>query len=219
MKAKKMVTPKVVAANKKNAQRSTGPKTAPGKRSAAANRRSHGLLAMTIVFGSDEEKAQYEELLELWTRDSDPNDMVEAALIKHVVDALWRLQQVSPWESAALLARRRSSLAIVQAMAQDSATNFDAPDLPIVNLEPFRDAIAGWECSEVVLTSGKSKDITPRQSPLAPSEERAGDQVAIGAKLTSSLETVMRYRSMITRELHRALELLTRHRAQVCGAE
>jgi hypothetical protein len=62
----------------------------------------------TIVFASDEERAQYAEWLELWTRDSDPSDMIEAALSKQIVDSQWRLQQISPWESAAVPARRRS---------------------------------------------------------------------------------------------------------------
>jgi hypothetical protein len=76
MKAKKAVTAEVVAANKRNAQRSPGPKTARGKRFSAANRRSHGLLAKTVVFADDEERARYNELLELWTRDSFPDDVM-----------------------------------------------------------------------------------------------------------------------------------------------
>ena len=167
-----------------------------------------------MVFGDDDEKARYDELLDLWTRGSDPDDMVEAALIKQIVDCQWRLQQISRWESAAVRARRRSSLSIVRALAQDPSRSYKAPDVPVVNVEPFRNAIAGWECSELVLTSGRSQDVSPRQSSLAPSEESSGDHVGVGAKLTSSLDTVMRYRSMITREFHRAMELLTRYRAQ-----
>ena len=137
-----------------------------------------------------------------WPRGCDPDDMLKAALIKQIVDSQWRLQQISSWESPAVRARRRSSRSIVNALAQDSANNFSAPDVPVVNLESFRNAIAAWECSELVITSGKTKDVTPRQSMLAPKAESAGDHVGIGAKLTSSLDTVMRYRSMITRELH-----------------
>jgi len=214
MKTKKTVTTAVVAANKRNARKSTGPRTERGKRSSAANRRSHGLLAGTVIFADDEEKARYNELLQLWTIGSDPDDMIEAALIKQIVDNQWRLQQISSWESAAVRARRRSCRSIVDALAQDNAGNFDAPDVPVVNFEPFRNAMAGWECSELVLTSGKSKDVSPHQSTLAPSEESGGDHVGVGAKLTSSLDTVMRYRAMITRELHRAMELLTRYRGQ-----
>lgn len=135
MKTRKTVTEKVIAANKTNAQKSTGPRTESGKRASAANSRSHGLLSKTVVFSSDEERANYTELLELWTRGSDPDDLLEAALIKLIVDDLWQRQQSSTWLAEAVQARRRSSRAIVQALEQQNAENYEATDLPVVNEE------------------------------------------------------------------------------------
>lgn len=219
MKTTRTVTAEVVAANKRNSQRSPGPTTARGKRFSAANRRTHNLLSGTVVFASEEERAEYNDLIELWRRDCDPDDMIEAALVKEIADAQWRLRQISPWESAAIRARRIGSISIIKALAQDNASHFSAPDLPVVNNTIFRDNVAGWECVELTLTSGRSKDVTPSQSVLSATEESAGDRVGVDVKLTSSLDTVMRYRSAITREFDRAIGRLTQYRAQRSDGE
>lgn len=215
MKIKKTVTSKFISANQKRAKKSPGPKTERGKRSSAANRRSHGLLARTVVFADDDEKAQYNELLELWTKGCDPDDMTEAALVKQIVDTQWRLQQSTPWESAAIRTRRLSSLSIVRALEEEKGKHSAAPDLPFVSSVFFQNALPAWECAELTLTSGQSNDVTPTPGNSTWStQESAGNQVGIGVKLASSLDTVMRYRSTITKALSRWIELLDRHRAQ-----
>jgi len=61
---KKTMSPAAQAANRANAQKSTGPRTAEGRAKSAANRTSHGLQAnpTTIFENNPHERARYEEL-------------------------------------------------------------------------------------------------------------------------------------------------------------
>ena len=56
-----MATKTQLEANRANARRSTGPKTASGKARSSMNGLKHGLTAETIVIG-DEDPAQFERL-------------------------------------------------------------------------------------------------------------------------------------------------------------
>ena len=49
-----MTTEKQMAANRRNARHSTGPKTARGKATSAQNATRHGLLAQTVVLHDED---------------------------------------------------------------------------------------------------------------------------------------------------------------------
>ena len=49
-----MATRAQIAANRRNAKKSTGPKTAGGKAAAARNSLKHGLLAEDVVCGDED---------------------------------------------------------------------------------------------------------------------------------------------------------------------
>jgi len=50
-----MTSPKQIAANRQNARRSTGPKTAKGKAVAKMNAVKHGILARHVVLNREDE--------------------------------------------------------------------------------------------------------------------------------------------------------------------
>ena len=52
-----MASEKQVMANRANAKRSTGPKTAAGKALSRMNAHKHGLTAQTIAIGDEDPKA------------------------------------------------------------------------------------------------------------------------------------------------------------------
>jgi hypothetical protein len=212
MKVKKTVTSEVLSANRKNAKKSPGPKTEGGKLRSKLNARTHGLLAATLAFGSDEEAARYTEFLELLGRDYAPDNVVEALLVKEVADTTWKLQESSTWEAEAVRCRRASSLLVIKALAADSSGSILGPDLPLVRDSALTSAIGGWDCSELSLFCRRSKN-TSAQEGIREDEKATGDQVGAEVKLASSLGTVMRYRSMLKRDLHHAIDQLERLRA------
>ena len=98
---KTLATQKQIAANRKNAKRSTGPKTAAGKARVSKNAIKHGVWSINpVVHGL--------ELLETWQafetgiRDSlAPVGLLEETLVAHVTLCLWRMRRTATYETGA----------------------------------------------------------------------------------------------------------------------
>jgi len=86
---------KKVEANRRNALRSTGPRTAEGKRTVSRNAIKHGLLARGVVSTTLRERAEdfHALLQELW----DEYQLVgrtEGMLVERIAASWWRLARV-----------------------------------------------------------------------------------------------------------------------------
>ncbi|MGE3818657.1 MAG: hypothetical protein AB7I30_04430 [Isosphaeraceae bacterium] len=97
-----MTTPARVAANRRNALKSTGPKTAEGKARSSRNALSHGLTAATLVVGSVEDVEAYQARLDAWNDDAKPVGPIERALVARACHASWRLERAARQEAATL---------------------------------------------------------------------------------------------------------------------
>jgi hypothetical protein len=85
-------------ANKLNAQRSTGPKTAQGAANSSKNAIKHGLTARDTVLAS-ESKEEYEQHLQAVVTSLDAVGDMEMILAQRVADCAWRLRRVMRIES------------------------------------------------------------------------------------------------------------------------
>lgn len=92
-----MTPTRKVAANKRNAARSTGPKTAAGKAIARLNATSHGLRAASPVVPGEDPSA-WEAFREAMVADLVPVGMMEMELAERVASLSWRLRRVSAFE-------------------------------------------------------------------------------------------------------------------------
>src|SRR5262249_31799418 len=98
-----------VAANRRNAQKSTGPRTLTGKRVSRQNALQHGLLAREGLLAS--ERATYLPDLDRRLREAlRPADELEALLVDRVVSCAWRLRRALQAESADLERARAAVL-------------------------------------------------------------------------------------------------------------
>ena len=79
-------------ANRRNAQKSTGPKTAEGKARSRFNAVKHGMRAATPVLPG-EDQAAFDDRLERWTKNLAPRDEVEQFLVKRAVELSWQLER------------------------------------------------------------------------------------------------------------------------------
>ena len=87
-----MATQKQIAANRQNAQKSTGPKTAEGKAVVSQNAIKHGLFAAGAVI-SLEDPSDYEQFRSEMLAELAPIGEVETMLAERVVGLSWRLKR------------------------------------------------------------------------------------------------------------------------------
>lgn len=89
-----MTTPARLAANRRNARKSTGPRTADGKAAAARNALRHGLTARQIAC-REEDEADFAGFHAALRESLDPADEVEEQLVERIVLTSWRLRRVA----------------------------------------------------------------------------------------------------------------------------
>ena len=82
-------------ANRRNAQRSTGPRTSRGKAKARLNAVKHGALSESVVVLPTEDAAAFERLAQEVREEVKPLGPVEHAYALRVANLLWRLRRIS----------------------------------------------------------------------------------------------------------------------------
>ena len=87
-----MTSLRQIESNRRNAQRSTGPKTQSGKARASQNAVRHGLTAETVI-GPLEDPADYRAFEQAVTRGYDAETAVERELVLRLASLLWRLRR------------------------------------------------------------------------------------------------------------------------------
>jgi len=89
---------KQIAANRRNAQHSTGPKSRDGKEAVKWNALKHGLLAKE-AFLPGEEANSFQELSERLYADLRPEGALETALVERMIAGLWRIRRLQRVEA------------------------------------------------------------------------------------------------------------------------
>ena len=87
------ISQKQLAANRRNAQHSTGPRTEEGKMSSRWNALKHGLTGRGGLL-PDEDPQAYAELCQALHAEYRPVGPLEAELVDHAADILWGLRRV-----------------------------------------------------------------------------------------------------------------------------
>lgn len=101
-----MTTKKQIASNRRNARRSTGPKTRAGKNASSKNALRHGLLAQQVTL-PDEDGAAFQEFRQRLFAERAPTGPWEEVLVDQMVACAWRLRRAERME-AAVVAHRTS---------------------------------------------------------------------------------------------------------------
>jgi hypothetical protein len=96
-----MTSQKQIAANRRNAAKSTGPRTPAGKFVASRNAADHGLTADRLVL-RDEDCGRFNALAAGMLRDLAPVGPVEETLAERIIGLTWRLRRAEDMETAAM---------------------------------------------------------------------------------------------------------------------
>ncbi len=105
-----MTSPKKRSANRRNARKSTGPKTPEGKAVSARNAVRHGLLAQHIVLAEDpnENPDDFNQLLgQLWEQYK-PSRPLAYLLVERLAADFWRLRRALRYETQSIRDSRES---------------------------------------------------------------------------------------------------------------
>ncbi len=105
-----MATDAQIDANRRNAARSTGPKTEQGKAKARLNALKHGRRARTtdvVTVLPHEDPRQLEERIQVWIDDWQPRNALERELVRRAARLSWLLERGERFETAHLAHRVR----------------------------------------------------------------------------------------------------------------
>ncbi len=111
-----MPTLSQIEANRRNAQRSTGPRTVEGKAASSMNALKSGIDAeSTVIPGED--AAALAALTEQFYQDCQPQTVIESVLVDNIIHATWRLRRFARIDAELLIH-----------MTED--TNYPSPNAP-----------------------------------------------------------------------------------------
>ena len=92
-----MSTDRQRAANRRNAQRSTGPRTTRGRAAVRSNHLQHGFYGR-VAIPDFEDTAGYHAVLDDYLADLHPAGAVETELVHRLVMELWKLRRLEHLE-------------------------------------------------------------------------------------------------------------------------
>ena len=171
-----MATAKQAAANRRNAARSTGPRTKSGKARSNRNALKHGLSAEQVVM-LDENPAAFEALRSKLFEHYQPTDPVAEHLVEQVAACIWRLRRVPEIEAGIFechyyfLQEHRAHMEQFEVTTTDEerqAKDQQAEPRPVLG-----DAFGRAECSLNSLILGAQPEAEAAKAPK--SENKSGE--------------------------------------------
>ena len=95
-----MCSERKLAANRLNAQKSTGPRTPAGKAESSRNATTHGLTARRAPIMRGEDPAEFEAFAQALRDDLRPRGAAERVLVDRIIELSWKLRRVPAAEAA-----------------------------------------------------------------------------------------------------------------------
>src|ERR1700689_3775458 len=116
-----MATEKQTAANRLNAQKSTGPRTPEGRAAVRLNGVTHGLTAKTLVLKGESED-DFKALFSSLEAEHQPAAPTEEILVADLAMTTWRRRRLYKMESGFYNVRRNSEAAFVAPQKLDDGS-------------------------------------------------------------------------------------------------
>ena len=204
-----MSKPAQTAANRRNATRSTGPRTRAGKATASRNALQHGLLAKDVVIRNENPQA-FIEWRDALVAHLQPVGAMEDLLVERIAACAWRLRRAGIVEA---------SLFRHQGFDQDAArARRQAADLEITTgFDITKDMLAALNTT---IKDPKKHGGALRQAAKA---DAARDRETLAtafirdATCANALSKLARYETALERSLYKALHELERRQAARAG--
>ncbi len=205
-----MPTQKQLEANRRNATKSTGPRTRAGKALSSRNALRHGLCAEQVLLPYEDE-GEYERLGEQLIDDFSPVGALETTLVQTLAADLWRIGRIRKIEVGVLawqLHEIESNRAYQRAEDYEDVAG-SSMDLTIIT---------------TIITDREKYDEAMAAHSRAEAEQRKeiptlGRAFLNDAEGPNALSKISRYEAAIWRSIYRTLHELQRLQAARSGAE
>jgi hypothetical protein len=192
MKIKKTVTEKVLAANRQNATKSTGPKNSENS---SRNAIIHAVLSRKLRFEDEEERSLYDKLVEELCADHDPSGASEYALVFELAFCAWNLQKLYGWLFKEMVIAEGSAQAILKNIAE----TYDSEQVPAFAAGRAGAATRGWECQELQVQTASRTSENEEGFGTDDMSKKSG-QVLVHAKMMRTVDLVLRYMAAVKRD-------------------
>jgi hypothetical protein len=209
-----MTSEKKAEANRRNALKSTGPKTPEGKDAVRLNALKHGLLSQAVLLPGEDEKA-LRELGQSLRAELQPVGELESLLVDRIIASYWRLRRLGrveagifAWELYGELERRAH---------EEVSSNTKPPihEIKIVYDDDLRppERIVPPEKDQETLS--KAQEIEAKQIEAMQNAETPtlGLTFIRDASEANAFSKLSRYETAIERSLYKALHELQRLQA------
>ena len=193
-----MTSQEQTEANRRNALKSTGPKSTKGKSRASLNALKHGLLAKDIVLPSEDEQ-EFEGLRRALITELRPEGSLEEQIAERIVACLWRLRRIYPIEAGIFVCE---SLTIELRNAEEEARGYESTIRPCWAGESDAERMTNQKKhDEAMKCASKAKQLLRREA------QGPGAAFRRDAVYANALSKLSRYETAIERSLFRALHL------------
>jgi hypothetical protein len=199
-----MASEKQDRANRRNAQKSTGPKTPEGKAAVRLNAVRHGLLSKEALLPGEDEAASL-ELAERLRAELQPAGELEALLVERIVAAHWRLGRLGRVEAGVFAHELYGELA--------ERARREADDHETTENESILSAMRGT----IITDEHKHREALARAEEMKAKRDAQtatlGRTFITDAEGANAFSKLSRYETAIERSLYRALHELQRLQA------
>lgn len=196
-----MATRKQIEANRKNARKSTGPRTREGKQVSRLNALTHGLTAAEVLL-PHEDRARYEALCAALVADFQPETAMESLVVERIAVGMWRLRRACAFE-AALIGHHRQ---VAQLHFYKESQEGTLPEARLIDPAPI-EFVEPDDLDEDELTDDERNYLRAKEQYLAnpPFDALAFIRSTMGADILGKLT---RYERTIRRNLMEDLDQL-----------
>jgi hypothetical protein len=214
MTREKKVTDAVIAANQRNSQDSTGPKTARGKATSRLNALKHRLTATIDVPASSGDDSEQPER-QRWRNHYQPQGPWEEALVREIAALQKKLSRLETLENHEISKFEAQIHGVDSVFDSELKLPIEGIDLPIE---------LGWSCERLIVRASSTEDETHLSGSRGPvlnqgqpvpgyqgtkgAHGNDGRRLEIQAELGLRLDQILRYRAALRKDLYRAVEAL-----------
>ena len=212
-----MASDKQIKANKRNAQKSTGPRTQGGKATSRLNSLKHGLLSREVLLPGEDASA-LEELREHLRAELQPVGELEGLLVERITASFWRLRRLGRVEAGIFAFELYTELAERAEREARTYVTYDAgqKDDQTAKLIEYLMAEGTIKTSRVTDEEKHRKALEEAQAMRA---QRDTETATLGrtfirdADTANAFSKLSRYEATIERSLYKALHELQRLQA------